>query len=417
MKKFLVWGLGLSGRSAIELLKAKGFEVYGGDDARGDDYRDYLDLVDVVVLSPGIPPKHPLWQEALKRGLEVVGELELAWRFFGGKALAITGTDGKSTTTRLTYLMLREYYANVEEGGNTGVPFSHIVLKNPSCLVVLEVSSFQGKTLSTFRPHLGAFLNFAEDHLDWHKNLEDYLLSKRNIFARQESEDFLLLNALQEEVRETQSKARKIYLLGEDAHGYIKDGRAYFLGEELFEVDRLKIKGKHNWHNALFAGAMARLMDVPLEIVREVLYSFGGLPYRMEYMGVFAGVEVYNDSKSTTVQALRSALESFEDGKVVLIAGGRDKGGDFESIRELVKRKTKSCVLIGEAKEKIAKAWQGCQVYLARDLEDAVSMAFDIAVPGDVLLFSPACASFDMFKDYKDRGNRFKDYVNSLTKP
>ncbi|MDW8066422.1 MAG: UDP-N-acetylmuramoyl-L-alanine--D-glutamate ligase [Aquificaceae bacterium] len=417
MKKVLVWGLGVSGKAAVQLLKAKGFEVYTGDDAKGDRFEEYINLVDMVVLSPGIPPHHSLWKEAERRGLEVIGELELAWRFFSGKAIAITGTDGKSTTTRLTYLMLREFYANVEEGANAGIPLSQIVLRNPSCLAVLEVSSFQGKTLKTFKPHIGAFLNISEDHLDWHGSMDDYLWSKRNIFSRQGEEDFLLLNASDERVSKTESKAKKFYLLEEGKHGYINNGRAYFLGEELFEVEKLKIRGRHNWQNALFASAIARLMQVPLEIIRDVLYSFAGLPHRMEYLGIFNGVQVYNDSKSTTVNALKSALESFEDGKVVLIAGGRDKGGDFESIRELVKRKTKSCVLIGEAKEKIAKAWQGCQVYLARDLEDAVSMAFDRAVPGDVLLFSPACASFDMFKDYKDRGNRFKDYVNSLTKP
>ncbi|MFN3599310.1 MAG: Mur ligase family protein, partial [Aquificaceae bacterium] len=224
MRRVLVWGLGISGRSALELLRSKGFEVYCGDDARGDDFREYLPLVDVVVLSPGIPPRHPLWKEAESRGIEVIGELELAWRFFKGKALAITGTDGKSTTTRLTYLMLKEYYPKVEEGANAGVPLSKIVLENPSCVAVLEISSFQGKTLKSFKPYIGAFLNFSEDHLDWHPNLEDYLWSKRNIFARQGEEDFLLLNSLDKRVRETKNKAKTFYLLGSD--GYIKDGKA-----------------------------------------------------------------------------------------------------------------------------------------------------------------------------------------------
>ncbi|MDW8095433.1 MAG: UDP-N-acetylmuramoyl-L-alanine--D-glutamate ligase [Aquificaceae bacterium] len=414
MKRVLVWGLGISGRWAVELLKSKGFEVYAGDDAKGDNPLEYLDAVDSVVLSPGIPPRHPLWKEAEKRGLEVIGELELAWRFFNGKAIAITGTDGKSTTTRLTYLMLKAYHENVEEGGNIGTPFSQIVMKNPSSLVVLEVSSFQGKTLKTFRPHIGAFLNFSEDHLDWHESLEDYLWSKRNIFSRQGEGDFLLLNALQESVRESYTAGRKLYLLEDGSDGYIKSGRAYFLGEELFRVEGLKIKGKHNWHNALFASAMARLMGVPTEVIRDVLYNFSGLPYRLEYMGSYAGVEVYNDSKSTTVNSLASALESFEKGRIILIAGGRDKGGNFEDVKALVKEKTKACFLIGEARERIAKAWQGCQVYIANSLEEAVRNAFSVAKPGDVVLFSPACASFDMFRDYKERGEKFKELVLSL---
>ncbi|MEN3029041.1 MAG: UDP-N-acetylmuramoyl-L-alanine--D-glutamate ligase [Aquificaceae bacterium] len=416
MRKVLLWGLGVSGRSALELLKAKGFEVYAGDDAEGKDFREYLPLVDLVVLSPGIPPSHPLWREAERRGVEVIGELEIAWRFFRGKAIAITGTDGKSTTTRLTYLILREYYANTEEGGNIGTPFSQIVLKNPFSLAVLEVSSFQGKTLKTFKPHIGAFLNFSEDHLDWHPDLEDYLWSKRNIFARQEKEDFLLLNATDIRVRDTESRARRLFLLGEGSEGYIKSGKAYFMGKELFEVERLRIKGKHNWHNALFAGSIGVLLDVPIEVIREVLYRFEGLPYRMEYLGSFLGVDVYNDSKSTTPNALKSALESFEEGRVVLIAGGRDKGGNFEVLRELVKEKTRACILLGEAKERIARAWKGCEVYLAESLESAVGRAFELTRPGDVILFSPACASFDMFRDYRDRGERFKETVFKVVK-
>ncbi len=410
-----MWGLGVSGRSAVELLKAKGYEVYAGDDAQKDSWEDYLELVDTVVLSPGIPPKHPLWIKAEEKGIEVIGELELAWRFFKGKAIAITGTDGKSTTTRLTYLMLREYYANVEEGANAGTPLSQIVLKNPSCLAVLEVSSFQGKTLKTFRPHIGAFLNFSEDHLDWHENLEDYLKSKQNIFAQQKEEDFLLLNALDDRIKNSPSKARKLFLLSEDGEGYIKNGNAYFLGEKLFHVEKLKIKGKHNWANALFASIIARLMEVPVEVIQEVLYTFKGLPYRLEYVGNFKGIEVYNDSKATTVNALKSALESFEDGRVLLIAGGRDKGGDFESIRELVKKKVKACFLIGESKEKIAKAWHDVEICLCKDLQEAVFKAFEKGSEGDVLLFSPACASFDMFRDYKERGKAFNRILQSLS--
>lgn len=413
MRRFLVWGLGRSGSSAIRLLQEKGYEVYSGDDAKGDDFMEYLELVDTVVLSPGVPPSHPLWKEAERRGMEVIGELELAWRFFKGKALAITGTDGKSTTTRLVYLILREVYANVEEGANAGKPLSEIVLENPSCLAVLEVSSFQGKTLKTFRPIGGAFLNFAQDHLDWHPSLEDYLRSKQNIFAQQQEEDFLLLNAENPMVASTPSKAQKFFI-GEGKDGYIKGSKAYFLGEELFSVEKLKLKGRHNHLNALFAGAMARLMGVEKDIIQEVLYGFRGLPYRMEYVGKVRGMEVYNDSKATTPNALMSALESFPDQKVVLIAGGKDKGMDFESIRELVLKKTKAVILIGEAKEKIAKAWYGANIALADTLEEAVELALSVGKEGDYLLFSPACASFDMFKDYKERGERFNYILSTI---
>jgi len=415
MKRILVWGLGVSGRSAIELLKAKNYEVYAGDDKDGTDFRQYLDLVDTVVLSPGIPPHHPLWLSAEKRNIEVIGELELAYRFFKGKAIAITGTDGKSTTTRMTYLILKEHFGNVCEGGNIGTPFSQIVLKNPSCLAVLEVSSFQGKTLKTFRPHGGAFLNFSRDHLDWHKDLEDYLQSKYNIFRNQQEEDFIVLYSKQEEVVGTPTKAKKFLFGSEDAHGFIKDGKAYFMDEELFEVSELKVFGYHNQLNALASAIMCRLMGVPADTIRKVLYEFSGLPFRLEFLGEWKGVKVFNDSKSTTVNALKVALRNMPDKKVILIAGGRDKGGDFESLYHLVAQKVKIAILIGEAKDKIFQAWKGAvKIEMADSLETAVKMAKDFSQSGDVILFSPACASFDMFRDYVERGEKFKELVYSL---
>ncbi|WP_333784579.1 UDP-N-acetylmuramoyl-L-alanine--D-glutamate ligase [Thermocrinis sp.] len=413
MSKFLVWGLGISGRAVVRLLKSKGYEVYVGDDKDKADFREFLPLVDTVVLSPGIPPNHPLWKEALRLGLDVIGELELAWRFFRGRAIAITGTDGKSTTTRLTYLMLSKFFKEVEEGGNIGVPFSEVVLKNPECLAVLEVSSFQGKTLKSFRPIGGAFLNFSTDHLDWHPNLEDYLQSKYNIFSRQREEDFLAVNAFQEETKNTPTKARKILIGEKEAH--IKDGKAYIFGREVFSLDRLNIVGVHNAFNMLTAAVIAQMLGVPEEVIKDVAYTFRGLPYRLEYMGEFNGIRIYNDSKSTTPNALRSALESMPDHKVILIAGGKDKGLDFESLSSLVRKKVKACLLIGEAKEKIAKAWnKATDVYLLSSLEEAVEKALRIAQRGDVILFSPACASFDMFRDYKERGERFKSLVEEF---
>ncbi|MEZ0361257.1 MAG: UDP-N-acetylmuramoyl-L-alanine--D-glutamate ligase [Hydrogenobacter sp.] len=415
MKRVLVWGLGISGKSAVELLKVKGFEVYAGDDKNEVSFRDYLDIVDTVVLSPGIPPRHPLWIEANKKGLEVIGEMELAYRFFKGRLIAITGTDGKSTVTRMTYLILKKHFGNVQEGGNTGVAFSQIVLKDPSCLAVLEVSSFQGKTLKSFRPNGGAFLNFAKDHLDWHESLEDYLQSKYNIFRNQLEEDFAVLYSRQEEVINTPTKAKKYLFSTKDADGFLKEGKAYFMGEELFEVEKLKIFGHHNYRNALASAIIAKLMGVSSETVRETLYEFPGLPLRLEFLGEWNGVKVFNDSKATTVNALESALKSMPDKSVILIAGGRDKGGDFESIYDLVVQKVRIAILIGEAKDKIFQAWRGSTVLeKAESLEEAVKMAKAYSQKGDVILFSPACASFDMFKDYIERGERFRELIYSL---
>ncbi len=408
METYLVWGLGRSGRSAVELLKSKGKRVLSGDDAKGDRWEEFIDSVDVVVLSPGIPPRHPLWREAVKKGKEVIGELELAWRFFKGRAIAVTGTDGKSTTVRLISLM-----TSYPEGGNTGVPLSELVLKGIEGTVVLEVSSFQGKTLSTFRPSVGVFLNFSEDHLDWHPNLEDYLKSKYKIFENQREGDFLVLSSLQREVLSTPSKARKIKIPEEVR---FEGDSVLFEGEELFKVTDLKLRGKHNLMNAVFASVVARLEGVPTEKIREVLSSFEGLPHRLEKVCTLKGVEVFNDSKSTTPNSLKAALESFPDHSVVLIAGGKDKGADFGTLRETVSKKVKVAVLIGESKEKISEAWRDCtETVKANSLEEAVRRAVSSARPGDFILFSPGCSSFDMFSSYEERGEAFKRFVLNYT--
>ena len=407
--KYLVWGLGKSGKSAVKLLEKKGFKVYAGDDKENPNlWREVLNEVNTVVLSPGIPPSHPLWKEALKREIEVIGELELAYRFFKGKVIAITGTDGKSTTTRLTYLILKKFFNKVYEGGNIGRPFSDIVLESDNGIAVLEVSSFQGKTLKTFRPNAGAFLNFSVDHLDWHENIRDYLESKYKIFKNQKEEDFTILNDKFEEVKKTPTKAKKIFLSELKIY---KDAVVY-KGVKLFNPQKLKIKGFHNVLNASVASLIALNFGINPEDFEEILYSFEGLPYRLQYIGNFNGIEVYNDSKSTTVNALKSALNSFEGKKVILICGGKDKGNDFKSAIKEVKEKVKVAFTIGETKEKIKKAWEKfTEVVPCDSLEEAVEKAIESAEKGDVILFSPACSSFDMFKNYEERGMKFNEIV------
>ncbi len=414
MKTYLVWGLGKSGRAAVELLRNKGYEVYSGDDARGDRWEEFLDSVDTVVLSPGIPPRHPLWKEALKKDIEVIGELELAWRFFKGRAIAITGTDGKSTTTRLTYLMLSKKFPRVYEAGNAGTPLSEVALKDPEALAVVEVSSFQGKTLSTFRPVAGAFLNFSQDHLDWHPDMEDYLFSKHNIFRRQKEENLFVEVLDQEEVLSTPTRARRISLKKEVE---IREGDIIFRGEKLFETMDLSLRGEHNLRNAITAAVLARHFGVHTEDIRETLRSFRGLPFRMELVANFRGVEIYNDSKSTTPNSLKSALESFPDQSVILIAGGKDKGADFSPLRDLVEGKVKLALLIGETKDTMRTAFGGgSNIRTLNSLEEAVEEALRSAVPGDYILFSPGCSSFDMFSSYVERGEVFNRLIRERCK-
>ncbi len=395
---FLVWGLGISGKAALKLLKSKGFKAVAGDDRENPHlWKEMLGEVDCVVLSPGVPPNHPLWKEAIRRDIEVIGETELAYRFFSGKLVAITGTDGKSTTTELTYRMLKASGLEVYKGGNIGPPFSSVVLESPNSTVVLEVSSFQGKTLKDFRPDVGVFLNFSRDHLDWHPSLEDYLESKYRIFSNQERGDSLILGRNQPELLATPSRAKRIFLWRETLP---------------FDENKVKLPGRHNLENLAGAAHAAMSLGATREAVEEVAYTFGGLPYRLEFLGEFCGLKVYNDSKSTTVNALKAALESFGDGSVILIAGGKDKGDDFSLARELVKRKVVYAFLIGETAGKIAKSWEDAtECELCKDLKEAVGKAFERAKEAKVLLFSPACSSFDMFESYADRGRSFNELV------
>jgi len=406
---YLVWGLGKSGKAAVRLLKSKGYKVYAGDDKENPElWKEVLNEIETVVLSPGIPPHHPLWIEALKKEKEVIGELELAYRFFKGKIIAITGTDGKSTTTKLTYLVLRNFFPEVYEGGNIGVPFSDIVSKKERGVAVLEVSSFQGKTLKTFVPNIGAFISFSPDHLDWHPSLEDYLKSKYKVFENQSEEDLIVLNDFIKEIKETPTRAKKINFSGLEI---LKEG-VYFQGIKLFNPRYLKIKGIHNVYNASVVALIALKLGLKPDEFEHILYEFRGLPYRLEYLGTFGGIDIYNDSKSTTTNALKSALETFSDNSVILIVGGKDKGADFLSVLEIVKKKVKIAFAIGETKQKIKESWKEyIPVETCPDLEEAVKKALSFAKSGDVILFSPACSSFDMFKSYEERGQRFKELI------
>ncbi len=410
MNKVLVWGLGKSGRSALDLLSSKGIQAIGGDDAEGDRWEDFINDMDTLVLSPGIPPSHHLWKTALDKGIEVIGELELSYRFFEGEVIAITGTDGKSTTTSLIHHLLSSRYEDVHTAGNIGTPLSELVMKNPKALAVVEVSSFQGKTLSTFRPSIGSFLNFSQDHLDWHPDMEDYLWSKHNVFRRQRETDTFIEALPQREIKTTPTTARRIDISKEVE---IRGREVFFREEKLFKVADLPLRGIHNLRNVITASVIALLKGVPPEVIAERVKEFKGLPFRMELVARFNGVEVYNDSKSTTPNSLKSALESFPDSSVVLIAGGKDKGADFSPLREIFERKVKASFLIGETKNLIKTAFGGgSNIKTLNSLEDAVKLAVETAKPGDFILFSPGCSSFDMFKNYVERGEAFNRLIH-----
>jgi len=408
---FLIFGKGKSGKAAASLLSSLNLPYYLVDDTT-PNWTYFLKRASTVVVSPGIPPHHKVFNLAKDLKKELIGETELAFRFWKGRTVAITGTDGKSTTTRLTWLILKSYLPNVFEGGNIGTSFSEIVAKNRSGLVVLEVSSFQGYTLKSFRPDVGAFLNFSEDHLDWHKNVEDYLWGKYRIFQNQGEEDFAILNANSGKILNTPTRAKKITFGTPNADiKILPSGWVYFKNEKLFEVSKLKLKGPHNVWNAAVAATVGVIFGVPTKVIGEVVYSFEGLPYRIQYLGSFNGINFYNDSKSTTPNALKAALESF-DKKVVLIFGGKDKGADYSFLKALFKKKVKFAIAFGENREKLKSTFQGTiPILTAATLEDAFDILKTHLKEGDTVLFSPAAASFDLYSSYKERGEHFNQLV------
>lgn len=455
MGKAVVVGLARSGVGAANLLSAMGRDVTvtdrrteaelaphaarlapGVERALGGHPEGIFAEAELIVVSPGVPLDIEPLRRARQAGKKIIGELELACGLLEGiPVYAVTGTNGKSTTVTLLDLMLRKAGKRTLLAGNIGNALSEEVLKRVNgtmkvrgvdCAVV-EVSSFQLEAIERFRPAGAAILNITPDHMDRYRSMDEYRAAKAAIAANQKEEDFLILNAddpeckkVYESLREagkpapwtfsTNKKVEGVYLEGSDV--------LYDLGPngkgKLVAVDEIRIKGIPNLENAMAASAMALLASCPPEAVREALREFPGLEHRMEFVRELDGVAYINDSKGTNVGAVARSLEGFKS-PVVLIAGGRDKGGDFTQLEEQVREKVKAIVLIGEAREKIRSALCGLTRCWTEDsLASAVQRAREVASAGDVVLLSPGCASFDMFEDFEDRGRKFKELVGRL---
>jgi len=455
MGKTVVVGLARSGVGAANLLQAMGREVVVTDTRPSDVLAEYtaklspsvglalgghptelFEDAELIVLSPGVPLYAEPVRMAREAGIKVIGELELAFRMLPGiPVYAVTGTNGKSTTVTLLNLMLKNAGRRTLLAGNIGNALSEEILKRANgdlkvggvdCVVV-EVSSFQLEAIEEFRPAGAAILNITPDHMDRYATLREYRDAKQNIAMNQGEGDFLVLNADDpecEEIFKALEGSSKVSLWSFSRKRKVKgvyldgDSVVYDLGDRgkgtIIRQDDISIKGVHNLENAMAASAMALLAGSSVDAVRESLAAFHGLEHRLEHVRELDGVRYINDSKGTNVGAVVKSLESF-DTPVVLIAGGRDKAGDFSQLEDAVKAKVKAMVLIGEAKDKIGAALSGfTECHEAATLEDAVTKARDIASAGDVVLLSPACASFDMFADFEDRGRKFKEIVNSL---
>lgn len=374
--------------------------------------------VDLILPSPGVPLTIPLIAEARRRGIEVIGDIELFYRYFPSNTyIAITGTDGKTTTTTLVHeIIKREKPALV--GGNIGTAIFDLYHQmQDDTIVTLELSSFQLEEIEDFRPKVSAALNIAADHLDRYESIEQYMLAKKGIFRNQTPEDIAVLN-LDSPYYDALAKgiAPRILTFSREnpkADCYFDGSAVFYNNEKFVERAGIALQGIHNVENAMAAILMAKSAGISESAIRAALAEFEGLPHRLEFVRELDGVKYYNDSKSTTVNALEKALLSFE-APIIAIAGGRDKGLDFTLVRDLARRKLKALVVIGEASEKIAGEMGFPDAYRAKDMEDAVRYAHDNAVSGEVVVLSPGCASFDMFKNYNERGEVFKSIVRAL---
>jgi len=436
---FLVVGLARSGAAAARLLAARGAEVRGADAGSPDegtrlgeegvevllneDGTRLLEGTRTVIKSPGVPNDAPVIAAARERGIDVVGELELAWRAIRNQFIAVTGTNGKTTTTELLGAIYRAAGEPVAVAGNVGTPLSSLAGEiEPAATVVCECSSFQLEDATEFAPECSVFLNLSPDHLDRHPTEEEYLAAKLRIFAKQGNDDVAIYNGDEPalEGRDLGGCARRVKFCSgagtdPDCEVSLAEGTIFSDGEPLIADSDLQLTGEHNLTNAMAAAAAALAMGIDREAVRDGLRGFAGLPHRLERVAEIGGVRFYNDSKATNVSASAAALRSFGGG-VHAILGGRAKGEPFVGLEEPVRERCRACYLIGEAAEEIAAALETTGVPLQRcaGLEEAVRAAASAARPGEVVLLSPACASFDAYRDFEQRGDAFRAAVEAL---
>ena len=378
---------------------------------------------DLIVLSPGVDIHASFLEGARKRGVQIISEIELASRFTKTPIIAVTGTNGKSTVTTLIGDILRQAGKKVAVGGNLGTPFIALLGQEPVDYFILEISTFQLEGIKTFRPDIAMILNITPDHLDRHKTVEEYVNLKGRVSAFQNEEDILVLNKDDENVMKQgeRCKAKKVFfsLLGKVAEGvYLKNGSIFTYFDEkeqnILPVGKLQTAMQFQTENLLSAIVVATLVNATKSDIANVAMRFKGLDHRVEWVRTVHGIDFINDSKGTNVGALHKSLKIFSR-PIVLIAGGKDKGGDFRVLKELFKEKVKHLVLIGETKNKFREILNGSFSYEdAESMEDAVGRAMKKSIAGDIVLLSPGCSSFDMFESFVERGNQFKEIVGRL---
>jgi UDP-N-acetylmuramoylalanine--D-glutamate ligase len=451
-KKIMVIGLAKSGVSMVRFLAENGVKVTVSDHKSKAELSHHLEQIedlnveldlgghtpkkfieqDLIVLSPGVSPQLKIFDYARHNGVKVTGEFEFANWFIKEPVIAITGTNGKTTTTYLINRILKDSGVDVWVGGNYGTPVVEY-LRQPkkSQVLVLEASSFQLEHCEKFNPRNVVFTNLAENHLDRYRSMEDYINAKRRIFINTNPSTTSILNAddnaVIELARDPAVQRGRIFYFSRKAAlepqimniggiVNIKDEMKVRTGPDIetFDVGNMKARGNHSIENLMAAILAAREHGATREAIQRCITNFKGIPHRLEYVRRVGGVEFFNDSKATNVHSVKRALDSFDE-NVILIMGGKDTNLSYESLRDLVRKKVKSLILVGEAKERINRdIGDFCETYLIGTFEEAVLIAYQKSRIGDIVLLSPGCSSFDMFDSYVERGNYFKDIVGSF---
>ncbi len=442
-KRVLVVGLGKSGVASALFLKAHGAQVTVSDTKSGDELRNEIPVLldhgitvetgghgdrtfrgqDLIVVSPGVPVDAPPLEQARALGEAVIGEVELAAQFLPGPVVAITGSNGKTTTTTLTGEILTAAGLPTLVGGNIGTPAISLAERaNPETAIVLEISSFQLETIQTFRPKVAVVLNVTPDHLDRHRTFEVYVDAKARIFENQQDTDFAVLNADDPTCAAMGPRTRgQVFWFSRQNEvkqgAWVRDGDIVFRDakgqREIMQISEIPLKGVHNLENVLAAVCAGVLMGCPPDKIRQAVCNFKAVEHRLEFVATIRGVDYYNDSKATNVDATMKALESFP-ANIHLILGGKDKGSDYSVLNDLLRQRVKRVYTIGAAAAKIESQIKGPEIVHAETLENAIRKANATALSGDVVLLAPACASFDQFKNYEHRGQMFKEIVRGL---
>src|ERR1700733_3447752 len=443
-KRVLVVGLGKSGGASALFLKAHGARVAVSDTKSGDELHNEIPGLldhgitvdtgvhgertfrgrDLMGVSPGVPVDAAPLVQARSLGEPVIGEIELAAQFLPGPIVAITGSNGKTTTTTLTGEILTAGGIATLVGGNIGTPAISLAEQaKRETVIVLEVSSFQLETIQTFRPKIAVVLNVTPDHLDRHRTLELYVAAKQRIFENQRGDDFAVLNQDDPTCRAMAARSRApVFWFSRQREvkqgAWVRDGNILFrqdeLQREIMQVAEIPLKGAHNLENVLAAVCASALMGCAPEKIRQAVRDFKAVEHRLEFVATIGGVDYYNDSKATNVDATIKALESFP-ANIHLILGGKDKGSDYTVLNDLLRQRVKRVYTIGAAAAKIESQIKGyAEIDHSKTLETAIKHAAEAASPGDIVLLAPACASFDQFRNYEHRGKVFKEVVHAL---